>query len=187
MEISFEEKCEWSRRYSRQILVPQLNGINGQYNLSRSKVIIIGAGGIGSTVILYLAGAGIGRLDILDYDIVEESNLHRQIIHIEEGSKLKEYKAESACKRIKLLNSNIQTKAIITKLTYLNAIEIFQEYDVIIDATDNYEARYSINDACVQLKKPLISGSAGNILYLFLYLILYLFIYFFIFINVFNL
>lgn len=168
MLLNYEDKCKLSSRYSRQILVPQLNGINGQFNLLNSKILIIGAGGIGSTVILYLAGSGIGKIDVLDFDIIEESNLHRQIIHTQKGADLKQYKAESACQKIKELNPNIETNAIILKLTVFNSIEIFQQYDVIIDATDNYEARYAINDTCVKLKKPLISGSAGKIFYSFL-------------------
>lgn len=162
MEVSHEEKSAWARRYSRQMLVPQFGGVQGQALLSNCKILVVGAGGIGSTVIMYLAGAGIGRIDILDFDIVEESNLHRQIIHTQEGADSKQFKAESACQRVRSLNPQITTNPLIYRLTSENARELLQGYDVIVDATDNYEARYAVNDACVALGIPLVSGSAGQ-------------------------
>lgn len=163
MEVSHEEKCDWARRYSRQMLVPQLGGVDGQAMLSRSKILVVGAGGIGSTVIMYLAGAGVGQIDILDFDIVEESNLHRQIIHTHEGAQRKQLKAESACQRVRDLNPHIQTSPILQRLTSENSQELILGYDVVVDATDNYDARYAISDGCVALGVPLVSGSAGRV------------------------
>jgi molybdopterin/thiamine biosynthesis adenylyltransferase len=144
------------------MLVPQLGGVQGQSHLSRTRVLVVGAGGIGSTVILYLAGAGVGHLDVLDFDQVEESNLHRQIIHSHEGALLKQFKAESACQRVRALNPQIAATPLIQRLTASNAQDLLRGYDVVVDATDNYEARYAISDACVSLAIPLVSGSAGK-------------------------
>jgi sulfur-carrier protein adenylyltransferase/sulfurtransferase len=159
---SHEEKCEWARRYSRQMLVPQLGGVQGQFHLSRSKVLIVGAGGIGSTAILYLAGAGVGQIDVLDFDLIEESNLHRQIIHSQAGAQAKQSKAESACQRVLALNPQIQARPLLHRLTAENAKDLLMGYDAVVDATDNYDARYAISDACVALAIPLVSGSAGQ-------------------------
>mmetsp|Transcript_30962 Transcript_30962/g.29575 ORF Transcript_30962/g.29575 Transcript_30962/m.29575 type:complete len:535 (-) Transcript_30962:3-1607(-) len=144
-------------RYSRQMLVPCV-GLDGQVLLSQSSVLVIGAGGIGSTVLMYLAGAGVGHIGVLDFDIIETSNLHRQIIH--DSASVKTKKCDSAVARMKALNPLIRCSAIDIKLTTDNAIDNFKEFDVIVDATDNFEARYIINDACVLLGKPLVSGSA---------------------------
>jgi molybdopterin/thiamine biosynthesis adenylyltransferase len=144
------------------MLVPQLGGVQGQFHISRSRVLIVGAGGIGSTVILYLAGAGVGQIDVLDFDLIEESNLHRQIIHTHAGALEKQSKAESACERIRALNPQIQTSPLRQCVTSSNAEQLLAGYDVVVDATDNYDARYAISDACVALAIPLVSGSSGE-------------------------
>lgn len=150
------------QRYSRQMLVPQMNAMNGQIALQNSKVIVIGAGGIGSSVILYIAGAGVGTLSIVDFDCVEESNLHRQVIHDTEGAKNSINKAASAAARVNTLNPHIYCEYIQEKLDRTNAMSILSrmKYDTVVDATDNFEARYIINDACNQLGLALVSGSA---------------------------
>jgi adenylyltransferase and sulfurtransferase len=140
-------------RYSRQLLIV---GVTGQTKIQQTSVLVIGTGGIGSTVLLYLAGAGIQQLDCIDPDEVEISNLHRQIIHSQPGLP----KAISAQQRILQLNPTIRCTAICDTLNTKNAIHYIQQYDIIVDATDNVMARYIINDACVMLRKPLISGSA---------------------------
>jgi len=144
-------------RYSRQMLLSNI-GVNGQEAISNSNVVIIGAGGIGSSTILFLAAAGIGNLIIVDDDNIEISNLHRQIIHDTVSNGMN--KAISACHQVKLLNPLINCNAYKERLSYDNAIDIISACDICIDCTDNIEARYIINDACVLLRKPLISGSA---------------------------
>eukprot|EP01038_Epipyxis_sp_PR26KG_P004606 gene4606-6483_t len=143
-------------RYSRQMLVPQV-GYEGQLKLNSSKVLIVGAGGIGSTVALYLAGAGV-PIHIMDFDKVEETNLHRQVIH--NTSSLGNYKSDSAVTTIRLLNPMVSCVSRVMKLSPHNAVNEVSEYDVIVDATDNYEARYILNDACVINRKPLVTGAA---------------------------
>jgi adenylyltransferase/sulfurtransferase len=140
-------------RYSRQMFII---GVSGQEQLQQSSVLVIGAGGIGSTVLYYLAGAGIGHIDIMDHDIIEISNLHRQIIHSQPGM----YKAISAQQALLRFNPHIRSRAICEKLSTENAVQYLQNYHVIVDATDNVISRYIINDACVLLHKPLVSGSA---------------------------
>jgi adenylyltransferase and sulfurtransferase len=144
-------------RYSRQMLLPEI-GIQSQTVYSQSKVTIIGAGGIGSTVIMYLAGAGIGKIHIIEDDFVEESNLHRQIIH--SSSSIQQSKAKSAQNRVLELNPHIQVIISECRLVASTALELLADADVVVDATDNFSSRYVINDACVLLNKPLVSGSA---------------------------
>lgn len=147
------------KRYCRQLLVE--NGIIdviGQMKINNSKVLVIGAGGIGSTVLMYLSGFGIGIIGIIDYDTIEISNLHRQIIH--NNNRIGINKSISACTSIKLFNPFTNCHAITFPLNAINAIEIIEKYDIIIDASDNPYTRYIINDACVLSNKPLISGSA---------------------------
>lgn len=146
-ELSDEE----IKRYDRQIILPQV-GSDGQRKLKNSSVLIIGAGGLGSPVALYLAGAGVGKIGIMDADMVSISNLHRQIIHNTESINLN--KAESAKLTIQKLNDKITVKAYPYFLTAENAEEIISGYDFIIDAADNFETKFLINDACVILKKP---------------------------------
>ena len=140
-------------RYSRQMLIL---GVHGQQQLQRAAVLVIGAGGIGSTVLYYLAGAGIGTIDVMDHDIVEVSNLHRQIIHAQPGL----HKAISAQQALLRFNPAVRCRAICEQLSTHNATQYIPNYDVIVDATDNATSRYIINDACVLWKKPLVSGSA---------------------------
>jgi molybdopterin/thiamine biosynthesis adenylyltransferase len=127
-------------------------------------VLIVGAGGIGSSAILYLAGAGIGSLTLVDFDVVEESNLHRQVIHDTAAAHNATHKATSAAARVKALNPYILCDVIQDKLTRSNAVEIMTQkpYDLVVDATDNFEARYLINDSCNHVGLPLVSGSAGK-------------------------
>lgn len=145
-------------RYSRQLLIPGGFGVEGQLKLLRSSVLIVGAGGIGSTVILYLAASGIGKMTIVDFDKVELSNLHRQVIH--KSCDVGMNKAESACKAAMALNPSIECDAMKMPLTNSNALELVSEHDCVIDASDNPQTRYTINDACVIGGKPLVSGSA---------------------------
>ena len=143
-------------RYSRHIIMPEV-GIEGQKKLKASSILLIGTGGLGSPTALYLAAAGIGRLGLVDYDTVDESNLQRQIIH---GiSTVGVSKLDSAEKRILDLNPDIQVDKYNVPLTSDNALELFADYDVIIDGTDNFPTRYLVNDACVKLGKPNVYGS----------------------------
>ncbi len=132
-------------------------GVEGQEKLQNAKVLCIGAGGLGSPLILYLAAAGVGRLGILDFDVVDFSNLQRQIIHSEET--LGELKVESAKNRALELNSDIDIVTYNERLTSENALGIFKDYDIIVDGTDNFATRYLVNDACVLLGKPSVYGS----------------------------
>lgn len=138
-------------RYDRQIILPQV-GSDGQRKLKNAKVLIIGAGGLGSPAALYLAGAGIGTIGIMDADTVSISNLQRQIIHNTENAD--QNKAESAKVALQKLNNKITVKAYTYFLTAENAEEIISGYDFIIDAADNFETKFLINDVCVLLKKP---------------------------------
>ena len=145
-------------RYSRQLLLHDGFGVLGQHKLLSSSVLVVGAGGIGSTVLLYLAASGIGRISVLDFDSVERSNLHRQIIHKEQTVGVN--KAVSACLAVNELNPTIECRPLAIMLTWENAMEIVKDHDCIVDASDNPRTRYLINDACVLAGKPLISGSA---------------------------
>jgi len=143
-------------RYSRHLIMPEV-GKHGQQKLKASSVLLIGTGGLGSPTALYLAAAGIGRMGLVDYDTVDASNLQRQIIH--GHSTLGISKLDSAEKRIKDLNPDIQIDKYNVPLTSDNALELFEPYDVIIDGTDNFPTRYLVNDACVKLGKPNVYGS----------------------------
>lgn len=144
------------RRYSRHLVIPQIS-IEGQERLKSAKVVCIGAGGLGSPILMYLAGAGVGTLGIVEYDTVDESNLQRQIIYGQ--SDIGKSKAEIATMRIAEINPLIKVITHNVKLDNSNVIEIFKEYDLIIDGTDNFATRYLINDACVLLSKAYIWGS----------------------------
>ena len=145
-------------RYSRQLLLQDGFGVEGQCKLLSSSVLVVGAGGIGSTVLLYLAASGIGHISIVDFDEVDMSNLHRQIIHTDANVGIN--KAISACRAVQALNPTIECAAIQVALTHENALDIISRHDVIVDASDNPRTRYLINDACVLSGKPLVSGSA---------------------------
>ncbi len=143
-------------RYSRHLLMPEV-GLSGQIKLKNSSALIIGAGGLGSPVALYLAAAGVGRIGLVDYDVVDSSNLQRQIIH--GSSAIGKLKVESARDRLADLNPDIQIDIYNEPYTSANALRIAKDYDVIIDGTDNFPTRYLTNDVCVMLGKPNIYGS----------------------------
>ena len=143
-------------RYSRHLLIPDV-GLAGQQKLKAASVLIIGTGGLGSPVALYLAAAGVGRIGLVDYDLVDFSNLQRQIIHGE--SRLGDLKVESARDRLLDLNSEIQVDIYNEFITSENAFEIAEPYDLIIDCTDNFPTRYLVNDLCVLTGKPNVYGS----------------------------
>jgi len=143
-------------RYSRHLLMPEV-GLQGQIKLKNSSALIIGTGGLGSPVALYLAAAGIGRIGLVDYDIVDSSNLQRQVIH--GTSTVGKLKVESARERLQDLNPDIQVDIYNEPYTSENAMRIAKDYDVIIDGTDNFPTRYLTNDICVMLGKPNIYGS----------------------------
>jgi molybdopterin/thiamine biosynthesis adenylyltransferase len=144
------------RRYNRQIIVPGI-GVEGQEKLKNSSVLIVGAGGLGCPVLQYLASAGIGRIGIVEFDMVEEANLQRQVLYgTMDVGKLKSIIVKD---RLKYLNDLITIELFNLKLASRNALEILNQFDLIIDATDNYGARYLINDACIILGKPMIHGA----------------------------
>jgi sulfur-carrier protein adenylyltransferase/sulfurtransferase len=144
------------RRYSKQIMISEI-GIQGQEKLKKSKVIVVGAGGLGCPVLQYLTAAGIGKIGIVEFDKVDETNLQRQVLYgsLDVG-KLKSIIAKN---RLEHLNSLCYVEIYNLKLDKGNAINILKEYDIIIDATDNFNARYLINDCCVILDKPMVHGA----------------------------
>ncbi len=151
-ELSHEEIL----RYSRHLLIPEV-GLEGQRKLKNSSALVIGTGGLGSPVALYLAAAGVGRIGLVDYDVVDTSNLQRQVIH--GTSTVGKLKVESAKEKLLDLNPDIRIDIYNEPFTSANAIRIAQDYDVIIDGTDNFPTRYLTNDVCVFLGKPNIYGS----------------------------
>ena len=151
-ELSHEE----IHRYSRHLLIPDV-GLEGQRKLKAASVLVVGTGGLGSPVALYLAAAGIGRIGLVDYDVVDFSNLQRQIIHGE--SRLGDLKVESARDRLLDLNPEIQVDIYNEFLNSQNAFKIAEPYDIIIDGTDNFPTRYLVNDLCVLTGKPNVYGS----------------------------
>lgn len=144
------------KRYNRQILLEEL-GVSGQEKLAKSSVLIIGAGGLGCPLLFYLAGAGIGKIGVVDGDNVAESNLHRQILFQQQD--LGTNKALTAVERLKMLNPTLQLQAYPVYISVENAPELIAGYDLVIDGSDNFPTRYLINDACVAHGKPLIFGS----------------------------
>lgn len=143
-------------RYSRHLILPEV-GLEGQKKLKAARVLMIGTGGLGSPLGLYLTAAGIGTIGLVDFDVVDESNLQRQIIH---GTKdVGRPKIASAQDRLKDINPNVQIEAHETKLTSENALELFKDFDVIVDGTDNFQTRYLVNDASVLTGKPNVYGS----------------------------
>src|SRR5947209_12380038 len=143
-------------RYSRHLLIPEV-GEAGQAKLLKAKVLLIGAGGLGSPTALYLAAAGVGRLGIVDDDVVDESNLQRQILH--DTERVGMAKTESARQTIQKLNPDVTVDEHRLRLTRDNALELFRPYDLIVDGSDNFGTRYLVNDACVLLGKPNVHGS----------------------------
>ncbi|HEX6405737.1 MAG TPA: molybdopterin-synthase adenylyltransferase MoeB, partial [Gemmatimonadales bacterium] len=143
-------------RYSRHLLLPEV-GIAGQRKLKAARVLTVGAGGLGSPLSLYLAAAGVGTIGIVDFDVVDLTNLQRQIVH--GTSTLGQLKLDSAEARLGDVNPNVRIEKHETRLTSQNALEILGEYDIIVDGTDNFPTRYLVNDACVLLGKPNVYGS----------------------------
>ena len=144
------------RRYARHLIMPEV-GVEGQKKLRQARVLLIGAGGLGSPASLYLAAAGVGTMGLVDFDVVEFSNLQRQIVH---GTRdVGRSKLESARARLLDVNPEIRIEGHETRLTSSNALEILSEYDIVVDGTDNFPTRYLVNDACVLLEKPNVYGS----------------------------
>src|SRR5438445_1221077 len=156
VEVPFRLTDSQRNRYSRHLLIPEV-GERGQAKLLKSKVLLIGAGGLGSPAALYLAAAGVGRLGIVDDDVVDESNLQRQILHTTDRVGMP--KTESAKKTLQALNPEVAVDEHRLRLTRDNALELFAKYDVIVDGSDNFGTRYLVNDACVLLEKPNVHGS----------------------------
>jgi len=142
-------------RYSRHLLLPEV-GVEGQEKICAAKVLCIGTGGLGSPLSLYLTAAGVGKLGLVDFDVVDSSNLQRQIIHGE--STVGQLKVDSAKKRLADMNSSVEVVTYNTRLSSENAMDIFKDWDIIVDGTDNFPTRYLANDACVLLGKPYIYG-----------------------------
>ena len=151
-ELSVEEIA----RYSRHLIIPDV-GVPGQKRLKNAKVLVVGAGGLGSPALLYLAAAGVGTLGIIDFDVVDESNLQRQVIH--GVSDLGKSKALSAKESIVEINPHVNVILHEERLDSDNAVDIFRPYDLVLDGTDNFATRYLVNDACVLLGKPYVWGS----------------------------
>ncbi|MEI6986688.1 MAG: molybdopterin-synthase adenylyltransferase MoeB [Rhodospirillaceae bacterium] len=143
-------------RYARHIILPEVGGV-GQARLLAARVLVVGAGGLGSPLLLYLAAAGVGTLGVVDCDRVDLSNLQRQIVHDEAA--LGRPKVESAAVRIKALNPEVRVELHQTRLTVANAVELVAGYDVVADGTDNFPTRYLINDACFFAGRTLVSAA----------------------------
>ena len=143
-------------RYSRHLIIPEV-GMEGQQKLKAAKVLLIGAGGLGAPLSLYLTAAGVGRIGIVDFDVVDSTNLQRQVIHstADVGRK----KIDSAAEKMRAINPNVNVVKHETALTSENALEILKDYDLVVDGTDNFPTRYLVNDACVLLGKPNVYGS----------------------------
>jgi sulfur-carrier protein adenylyltransferase/sulfurtransferase len=152
MKLTAEDK----KRYSRQTLIPEF-GENGQIKLKTSKVLVIGAGGLGSPVLLYLAAAGVGTIGIVENDTIALSNLQRQILYT--TAHIGKSKIEEAEKKISEINPSILVEKYAVRLSSKNALEIIEKYDVIIDCSDNFPTRYLVNDACSILNKPFVYGA----------------------------
>lgn len=143
-------------RYARHLILPDV-GIEGQRRLKAARVLVIGAGGLGSPVGLYLAAAGVGRIGLVDFDVVDETNLHRQVLFGE--SDVGRHKLDAAMDRLRDVNPYIEIVPHPVRLTSENALELFAEYDLVVDGTDNFPTRYLVNDACVLSGKPYVYGS----------------------------
>jgi molybdopterin/thiamine biosynthesis adenylyltransferase/rhodanese-related sulfurtransferase len=152
MELTNDE----IRRYSRHLILPEV-GLSGQKKIRAASVLCIGAGGLGSPIAMYLAAAGIGKLGILDFDVVDFSNLQRQIIH--GTGDVNRPKTQSAKETIARINPHVEVVVHNTRISSENALELIRPYDIVVDGTDNFPTRYLTNDACVLLKKPNVYGS----------------------------
>ncbi len=146
---------EQIKRYARQLIMPEIGG-KGQIKLLKSKVIVVGAGGLGSAAIQYLAGAGVGKIGIIDGDEVDTSNLQRQTIH---AGNLGMNKAKSAAKFVKTLNSDVEVEIYPKNIDVNNVRDIIKGYDLVLDCTDNFPSRFLLNDACVMERIPLIHSA----------------------------
>ncbi len=143
-------------RYSRHLIMPEV-GMEGQLKLKSAKVLCIGAGGLGSPLALYLAAAGVGTLGVVDFDVVDFTNLQRQIIH--STADVGRPKLDSAAEKIKAINPYVNVRPFETRLTSANALDLFRDFDIIVDGTDNFPTRYLVNDACVLTGRPNVYGS----------------------------
>ncbi len=143
-------------RYQKQLILPEI-GVPGQEKLAAAKVLVIGAGGLGCPVLQYLAAAGVGTLGIADADNIEISNLQRQVLYTEE--EIGQSKALTAAKKLISLNPNIKIQTHIVYIDSTNALELLRDYDIIVDGSDNFATRYLVNDACIILSKPMVSGA----------------------------
>jgi adenylyltransferase/sulfurtransferase len=143
-------------RYSRHLIVPEV-GMEGQLKLKAAKVLLVGTGGLGAPLGLYLAAAGVGRIGLVDFDVVDFTNLQRQVIHFTKD--VGRPKIDSAAEKMQALNPNVEIVKHETALTSENALEIIKGYDLVVDGTDNFPTRYLVNDACVLLGKPNVYGS----------------------------
>jgi len=144
------------QRYSRHLIMPEV-GLDGQLKLKRARVLMIGTGGLGAPLGLYLAAAGVGHLGLVDFDVVDSSNLQRQVTFT--TNDVGKPKSEAAKARLSALNPAIEIEAYETRLTSDNALELFRDYDIIVDGTDNFPTRFLVNDACILLGKPNVYGS----------------------------
>ncbi|HEX6444973.1 MAG TPA: adenylyltransferase/sulfurtransferase MoeZ [Streptosporangiales bacterium] len=156
VEPAAELTVDEVRRYSRHLIIPEV-GMDGQKRLKNAKVLVVGGGGLGSPALLYLAAAGVGTLGVIDFDVVDESNLQRQVIHGQ--SDIGKPKVQSARESVNEINPYVNFVAHETRLDSSNALEIFEPYDLVLDGTDNFATRYLVNDACVILGKPYVWGS----------------------------
>jgi len=143
-------------RYSRHLIMPEV-GMEGQQKLKAAKVLCIGAGGLGSPLALYLTAAGVGTLGLVDFDVVDYTNLQRQIIHTTADVGRK--KLDSAADKLKAINPFLNLRTFDTRLSSANALDLFREFDIVADGTDNFPTRYLVNDACVLTGKPNVYGS----------------------------
>lgn len=155
VELTYEEE----QRYMRHLVLADI-GLEGQLKLKKARIVVVGTGGLGSPVLFYLAAAGIGTLGLVDNDKVEISNLQRQILH--RTSDLGKEKTDSAYEKLTSLNPNVNVIAHNERLTNENALKIISEYDIVIDATDNFPTRYVLNEACVKAGKPFIHGGVSG-------------------------
>ncbi|MGV8959089.1 MAG: molybdopterin-synthase adenylyltransferase MoeB [Stenotrophomonas sp.] len=154
--VQAAEELDFHQRYSRHLLLPEV-GVDGQRRLLASRVLLLGAGGLGSPAAFYLAAAGVGHLRIADDDVVERSNLQRQILHTE--ASVGSAKVGSARQRLTALNPGVEVEALPLRVTSENVEAMLQDVDVVIDGSDNFPLRYLLNDACVKLRKPLVYGA----------------------------
>ncbi len=143
-------------RYSRHLILPEIN-IEGQKKLKNSKVLVVGAGGLGAPLLLYLTAAGVGKIGVVDFDVVDESNLQRQVLFA--TSEVSKKKVDIAQNKLNDLNPHVQIKTYPTQLTSENALEVIRDYDVVADGSDNFPTRYLVNDACVMLGKTNVYAS----------------------------